>query len=164
MGLKILCKVYVNKLCEDKQKIQSVGFWLLIDELFQCFTGQDHSVAPCCVQNPSKALCICFWRSLTQDMFLFKNLMCISKCSGQVGLGVTLRSLESYQRRLRSQHLFSCRGPPKCSSNVFVSTDVCFHLFFRVSATLVEFHRLGQILVTQKQRRQQRVITCLFLT
>lgn len=70
--------------------------------------------------------------------FYFKILMCISKCSGQVGLGVTLRSLELYERRLWSQHLFSCRWPPKCSSGVFISMDVCFHLVFRVSLTLVE--------------------------
>lgn len=70
--------------------------------------------------------------------FYLKILMCISKCNGQVGLDVTLRSLEIHQRRLWSQHLFSCRWPPKCSSNVFISMDVCFHLFFRVSLTLVE--------------------------
>lgn len=70
--------------------------------------------------------------------FYLKILMCISKCNGQVDLDVTLRSLEIHQRRLWSQHLFSCRWPPKCSSNVFISMDVCFHLFFRVSLTLVE--------------------------
>lgn len=70
--------------------------------------------------------------------FHLKILMCISKCNGQVGLDVTLRSLEIYQGRLWSQHLFSCRWPPKCSSSVFISMDVCFHLFFRASLTLVE--------------------------
>lgn len=70
--------------------------------------------------------------------FYLKILMCISKCSGQVGLGVTLRSLELYERRLWSQHLFSCRWPPKCGSSVFISMDVCFHLFFRVSLTVVK--------------------------
>lgn len=74
--------------------------------------------------------------------FHLKILMCISKCNGQVGLDVTLRSLEIYQRRLWSQHLFSCRWPPKCSSSVFISMDVCFCLFFRVSLTLVDFANL----------------------
>lgn len=51
--------------------------------------------------------------------------MCNSKCNGQVNLDITLRSLEFYQRRLRSQHPFSWKWPPKCSSNVFPGI-VCF--------------------------------------
>lgn len=136
-----------------------MGFWLLINELFRCFAGQDHSITPCCVQTLLR-LCASVSGNLSPKIcFYFKILMCISKCSGQVGLGVTLRSLESYQRRLWSQHLFSCRWPPKCNSSVFISMDVGFHLFFRVSFTFVELivllrDRLGQTLLIQRCCRQ----------
>lgn len=112
------------------------GFWLmcfsgvLLDRITQLHHAEYKTLLRLCASvSGTLSPKICFY---------LKILMCISKCNGQVGLDVTLRSLEIYQGRLWSQHLFSCRWPPKCSSSVFISMDVCFCLFFRVSITLVE--------------------------
>lgn len=140
-----------------KSRVWAFGSWLmsfsgvLLDRITQLHHAVYKTLLRLCASvsgNLSPKIC-----------FYLKILVCISKCSGQVGLGVTLRSLESCQRRLWSQHLFSCRRPPKCSSSVFISRDVCFHLFFRVSVRLVELvlllcDRLGQTLLIQRWCRQ----------
>lgn len=96
--------------------------------------------------------------------FYLEILMWISKCNGQVGLDVTSRSLEIHQRRLWSQHLFSCTRPPKCSSSVFISMDVCFCLFFRVSLRthISVVWQTGQKLCVQRLSRKWRRITSWF--